>query len=362
MPRIGKFHHEYKPGGEYNDNILFSDKGQELDDYIFFMKPSVEAKYGTRRFSLGATAALITENYADYTALDTVDQDYRLTLAYAFSQTFNVRTRGYYIKDTTQDTERAEEGLRVDRDDRKRFAGGIGFDYAFSPVFGINGDWEHIWHRYETLYDDRQIDEVTLAPYYQMSPKTRVFLDLGYKYTQYDRPGDPSIDNYRIRPSFRHNFAEDWYIEGRAGYRSTKNKTVSPEETSDGFDFLLDYHKVWKRAVIDLIASRDQYSSVDETSVERTRFTIRGTYRWSERLSTGLSGTYRFNRPDQGTDDYDYFLINPSMNYTLTPTATLRASVDYSEYNYDVDSNRDSDRFRAQLTVNLGWPRLWSGK
>ena len=346
---------------EYNDNILFERKGQELDDVVFYLRPAIEAKYGTKRFTVETTAGLNIESYADFDELNTVDQDYRLSMSYAFSRTFDTRARGYYRKDTTQETELVEEGLRVDRDDREKYGGGFGFTYKFSSVFNVSTDWIHRWSRYDTLYDDRESDEIKFAPTYIVSPKTKLFLDTSYQETEYDRPGDPSITNYRIRPSIRHDFAKDWYIIAKAGYRHTEDKTQSPKETTDGFDFLVDYHKNWKRAGIDLIASRDQYSTVDETSVERTRFTVRGTYLWSERFSTGIAGTYRFNRPDQGSDDYDYFTVSPSAFYKLTKTVTLKAKVDYSEYNYDENTSRDSDRFRALLTVDLVWPRLWSG-
>lgn len=113
---------------------------------------------------------------------------------------------------------------------------------------------------------------------------------------------------------------------------------------------------------MELLASRDQYSTVDEYSVERDRLTLKGTYRLSTRLRTSVAATFRRNRADEGGDDHDYFTVTPALSYDLTPTVNLRGSVDYSEYDYKDINNDDRERFRARLFLNFTWPRLWSGK
>ena len=349
---------------EYNDNILFSSK-DELDDLVTYVRPRVEVRYGTDRLRLSWNSGVEAEKYLDYDEFDTIDHDHKLALSYGLSRTLGLRAGGYFREDTTLETELIEEGLLVDREDRRKFAGNLGFDYAFSTSLSCSADWTRRYTEYPddpVDFDDRQSDTFDLAPRYVLSPKTSLFLKMVYTKTEYDEEGDPSITNYRISPSFRHDFAEDFYISGGAGYRYTKDKTASRDEHDDGFVFDLSFHRDWKKVSMELLASRDQYSTVDEYSVERDRLTLKGTYRLSTRFRTSVAATFRRNRVDEGGDDHDYFTVTPALMYKLTPTISLKASVDYSEYDYKDINNADRERFRARVQLDFKWPRLWSGK
>ena len=351
---------------EYNDNILFSREGQELDDWVTYVRPRVEGTYRNERFSLSLDSGLGGEKYLDHDELDTIDHDHRVALSYALSRTFSLRTGGYFREDTTLETELIEEGLLVkDREDRRKFGGNLGFDYAFSNHLSLSGGWTRRYTEYPddpVDLDDRVSDTLKLAPRYVFSPKTSLFLKMVYTETEYDVEGDPSIVNYRIVPSFRHDFADDFYVSGGAGYRYTEDKTGSRDEDTDGFVFNLLFHRDWKKVSMELLASRDQYSTIDERSVERDRLTLKGTYRLSARFGTSVAATFRRNREDEGRYDTDYFTVTPALSYDFTPTITLTGSADYSKYDYEQDSDLDRERFRARLAINFTWPRLWSGK
>jgi len=144
-----------------------------------------------------------------------------------------VRAGGFFREDTTQETELLEEGLLVRREDRQKFGGNAGFDYDFTRQLSLSADWTRRYSKYygeSTEFDDRTSDTIELAPQYMLSPQTKLFLALGFEDTEYDRPGDPKIKNYRVKPSFRHDFAEDFYIQAGAGYRYTEDDS-SPDET-----------------------------------------------------------------------------------------------------------------------------------
>ncbi|MFH1674834.1 MAG: outer membrane beta-barrel protein [Pseudomonadota bacterium] len=349
---------------EYNDNILFSRKGQELDDFVTYVRPRVEIRYGTDRLSLSWDSGLEREIYADYDELNTTDHDHKLALSYGLSRTLGLRAGGYFREDTTLETELAEEGLLAQREDRRKFGTMLGFDYAFSPLLILSGDWTHHGTEYPTdddQYPDRRSDTLKLAPRYVLSPLTSLFLNLVYTRTEYGKHDDPKIHNYNISPSFRHDFAENFYVAGGAGYRYTENKTGDEYTTTDGFIFDLSFHRDWKKVSMALLASRDQYSTVYGRSIERNRLTLQGTYRLSDRLRSSLSATFRTNRVDEGTGDTDYYTISPALMYKLTPNIGLKGSVDYSEYDYKDINADDRERFRARVTLDFNWPRLWSG-
>lgn len=113
---------------------------------------------------------------------------------------------------------------------------------------------------------------------------------------------------------------------------------------------------------MELLASRNLYPTADRSSVERNMLTLRGTYRLSDRFRSSLVATFRRNCADKGTDDNsDYYTVSPAFSYDLTPTMTLRGSVDYTEYDDKDINDADRDRFRAGLFLNFTWLRLWSG-
>ena len=348
---------------EYNDNILLSREGEELDDWVTYVRPRVEGTYNAERFRLSLDSGLSVERYIDNDELDTTDHDHRTALSWDLSKTLGLNAGGYFRQDTTLETELSEEGLLVDRTDRRKWGGNLGFSYVFSSRVYLSGSWTRGYSEYPDdpvgFYNYRS-DTLALSPRYVLGPKTRLFLSMAYGKTEYDTEDD-SITNYNIEPSFRHEFAEDYYISGGAGYRYTKSETGAGDEHSDGFIFDLSFQRSWQKASMTLRASRDQYSSIDRQSVERDMLTLRGTYRLGARLSTSISATFRRNRIEGG-DEYDYYTISPSVGYVLTPTIALNGSAEYSEYSYEDDSDSDRERFRARLALNFAWPRLLSGE
>jgi putative beta-barrel porin BBP2 len=349
---------------EYDDNILFSSKGQELDGFVTYVRPRIEAKYSTDRLRMSLDSGLGVEKYVDYDELDTTNHDHKLVLSYGLSRTLGLRARGYFREDTTLETELIEEGLLVDREDRRKFGGSFGFNYAFSTLLSCSADWTRRYTEYPddpVDLHDQVGDTLQLTPRYVLSPQTSLFLNLTYTNTEYDDEGDTSIANYDITPSFRHDFAENFYVSGGAGYRYTEYESKNADEHTDDFVFNLLFHRDWERASMELLASRTQYSDADRRSVERNRLTLRGTYRLSDRFRSSLVATFRRNSVDKATDNSDYYTVSPSLSYDLTPTITLRGSVDYTEYDDKDINDADRERFRARLFLNFRWPRLWRG-
>jgi len=349
---------------EYNDNILFSSKGQEFDDFVTYVSPRVKAKYSTDRLRMSLNSGLEREIYVDHDELNTTNHDHKLVLSYGLSRTLGLRARGYFREDTTLETELIEEGLLVDRGDRRKFGGSFGFNYAFSTFLSCSADWTRRYTEYPDDPDDLndQVgDTLKLTPMYVLSSQTSLFLNLTYTNTEYDDEGDTSIANYNIIPSFRHDFGETFYVSGGAGYRYVEHESKNSDEHTGGFVFNLLFHRDWERVSMELLASRTQYSTAYRRSVERDMLALRGTYRLSDRFRSSLVATFRRNSVDKDTDNSDYYTVSPSLSYDLTPTITLRGFLDYSEYDYKDNNNADRERFRVRLFLNFTWPRLWRG-
>ena len=110
-------------------------------------------------------------------------------------------------------------------------------------------------------------------------------------------------------------------MSGGAGYRYTEDRTGATVEYTDGFDFELLFNRVWKKGSLGLLATRDQYSTIDERSVERYRATLRGAYRLSHRFSTNAAATFGRNR-EADRDDSDYYNITATDTWGLKTTAS----------------------------------------
>lgn len=345
---------------EYNDNILFDPEEEELDDWVTYAKAGVEASCRTQRFHLSLDSDLEIEKYIDYDELNTTDHTHKLAFSSALSKNLGLRAGGYFREDTTLETELEEEGLLVGRENRRKWGGDLGLSYVFSTRVSLSGDWTRRYSAYPDdpdAYDDRRSDTLDLVSRYALSPKASLFLKMGYTETEYDRPGDFSITNYNVKTSFRYDFTEHSYFSGGAGYRYTKEEKPTDDEHSDGLVYELSFHRDWGKVLLRLVVSRDQYSSVDERSVERSRLTLEGTYRLGPRFRTGVAATFRRNRIEGG-EDYEYYALSPSASYDLTRRIILKGSADYSEYGYLEDSDRDRERFRARLALSFLWPRL----
>ncbi len=355
---------------EYDDNIDFSVDEKKRYDWVTYVKPRVEGIYRTERFSLFFDSGIKAEKYVncddkDKLELNTIDHDHKIALLYALSGSLSLRTGGYLKEDVTGDDSGDDSG---DWEDRRKFGGNLGFNYVFSMRFKLSGDWirKYIKNPDDPDYNYERVrtDTLKLAPQYVLSPRTSLFLNLEYNNTEHEKNFatdelDKSIVDYNISPSFRHDFTENFYVSGKAGYYHAEKNIESDEESRNDFFFKLSFHKDWERVSMELLTSRKYYGVEDE---KRDKLVLKGSYRFSDRLRSGLIATFRRNHDgDNKYNNSDYYIVSPSLSYNLTPSVTLKASADYSKEDYDKRSNEDRERFMARLFLNFTWPRFWSG-
>jgi len=368
----------------YDTNVLFS-SDQKIDDFVTYVQPGASGVYRTRRLDITFDAGLGIEKYIQEEDFDTVDQDYKGSLTYALLQTLDLNMGGFFRKDTSLETELAEAGLLVNREDRRRYGGNVGLKYTYSPRLSFSGAWYRSYTEYPDDPSDLQgyrSDSLDFTAQYILGPRSILMGNVNYSVTDYDPQSaetysitDRSITNYTFLPTYRHYLAETSYIFGGIGYRYTESEfkivqkppfdQIFPDsdisEQTDGFIFDFGVHKDWKKGSLELTAGRDQYSSLDGISFERDRITFSGTYQLSERFVGSGSASYSQNRSDEeeSDDDREYFTLSPAISYRLTPNISLRGSVNYSKYLPKNDEDRD--RFISMLILDMTWPRFLSG-
>ena len=362
----------------YDDNVLVVEDDKK-EDFITYVRPKVEAVYRTERFRSSLNSYVEYQKYIKESDLDNFLHDHRLSLAYALLQTLNLRATGFFRVDTTLETELLEEGLLARREDRHLFGGTAGLDYFFSPVFLCAFDVGRNYTQYPddpTDTADFWSDSVTLVPQYMLSPKTSIFVSLGYYKTKYDNLEsdfsvlvDRKIETFNILPYVTYQFAVDFSVTAGVGYRYTQSKSKSlskipsfipdaeQDDDSSGFVANLALHKDWERAFMELDLSRDQYSSLDGTSLQRDRLTLRGRYDWSQRFGTNASIILSRADDDAGGDASKFLYVMPSMDFRWTREVTLRGYFTYSYY----DQTDSTNRYEGGLKLIVAWERLFSG-
>ncbi len=370
----------------YDSNVLFR-ATDKLDDYITSLRPRVEARYLTERFTSSLDLGADGQKFIKHSEFDTVWQDYKAALSYAITPVLRIQGSGYFRADTTLQTELQEQGLLTARKDRRRYGGEASLTYSATERFSVGAGWTRGYTEYTDQSSDLlgyMADVVNTNAQYEYSPRLSFIVNLSLTRTSYDdqktslyETTGRVISNYTLVPSLQFKLSEASYFAAGAGYRITRSEyTVNPyppyeqliragdvTQDSEGFIFQVQYHRNWERGGIDALVSRDQYSSLEGNSVERNRFSLSGNYRYTERWSSSASASYWMNDTDQNAsngEDQDYFVVGSSLRYLVAQDVYLAGSGEYSRY--FEDQGQDPDRFRVFLSLNMEWPRTFSGK
>ena len=157
---------------EYNDNILYT-RSNEIDDFISYAIPSLDFDYRTEIFNISALAKLEGLLYWDNSDLNTINQRYELSSTYRLTERWSVSAEGFYIGDTTLDSQLEETGIVGVRQDRDRFNAGAGLDYALSERINVGSDYSF----QKTNYERRQSTDTeihTVRAYYRRRLKNEI--------------------------------------------------------------------------------------------------------------------------------------------------------------------------------------------
>jgi hypothetical protein len=136
------------------------------------------------------------------------------------------------------------------------------------------------------------------------------------------------------------------------------------ESSDDGLIFLASVDKRWsERFSTSLTLVRDQYSSSDARSFERTYARANLRYLLSELTALDCELRYDNNAETGGGDDESrYFRITPGIVRKLTQDLSIRLA---GAYSHEVEDNEPGDettaeRYRTWVELTYQWPRFWA--
>ncbi len=368
---------------EYNDNILFS-REDEQDDFIAKLNPSIEILGQTELTQFKLKSSVTGEKYFDHSDLDTLVTDNTGSLKHHWNPKFSTNLSANFAKDKILETEIERAGLTGVRKDRYRYGFDLSGTYAFSETLALTLGGGGNFNDYPNgPYPDLDLWQATANPTWAVTAKDTLGLLINYYDADYKDVG--TIKTLAETLYWRRDLTENTYVVFGAGYRRTRTKykistlriiidpgtgtvTLVPVEknetsTDSGFIFNVALNNNWtERFSTTINAGREQYNSIDARSIERSY--IRGTlrYRLTEKASVNCNLGYDTTKGEGRLgEDTDYVRVAPYLGYRYTEklTFSLGGSYEYKKnktHTYDYTRNR----FRSWLMATYRWPRLWA--
>lgn len=346
---------------EYLDNIFF-DPDDIVDDYITTLSAGIEIRKRTERLKAGLLGALDAVVYVDNDDLNNLDQFYKGYVEYLVSERFFVEGNASYKDDSRPDRDVVETGLLLGTDVRKtqRYEGKIG--YELSELSDVT---------LEYIYRKEDFDELKKDDYDVHSTVGLWKHDIGYwldgaesrvtlAYSKYNYRFS-STDNFRATLGVEKEITELYSFYLDLGGRYSKYEFFDDENLNindDGVGGVLKAGLKYngEYTYTSVYVSHDiAPASGRGRTLERTTFAGTIRYRITEKLSSGLTGGYYWNRGDVSADPFDERTIRiaPHLTYRFTDNLRIKALYSYTTINSAKDNDdRDRNDFFVRLTFN----------
>ena len=368
---------------EYNDNVLFS-RHDKLDDFIAKLRPSVDILGQTEQTKFRLNTSVTGEKYFDHNDLDTILTSNDASLTRRWTPQFTTNMSANFSRDNVLETEIERAGLTAVRKTRYRYGFDLSGTYAFSDTFALTLGGGGNFNDYPSgPYPYMDLWQVSANTTWALTPKDTLGLLVNYYDADYKDVG--TIKTLAESLYWRRDLTEKTYIIFGAGYRRTRTRykvstlsiiidpgtgalIITPVErnetsTDSGLIFNLSLNNTWtERFSTTLKAGREQYNSVDARSIERSYIRALLRYRLTEKSSINCNLGYDIT-DEEGRlgEDTDYVRVAPYLSYRYTEKLTFQLGGSY-EYKKNDTSTLDysRNRFRGWLTATYRWPRLFA--
>lgn len=338
---------------KYDDNINFSSRYAE-HDWIYEIRPELKWRRRTDQNDFSLSARLLGQKFDTHSDLDTLNQYYRLEASSQVGPTLTLSFDGRYRKDTTLDSELFEEGVRLQREDRKV--------YRLEPSMywqaTERSSWEMALPFRKVNYEGDDNDDYRTAgisltyTYLLADDRTYVYVNPSFSDADFD---DGETNSYNLMCGIDRAFSEKLNLRAGAGiYYSHIKDDI--EGTSNEIGFLASveaYGKLergnWQAGYV-----RDVYPSGVGETVDRDRVTLKGMYRLSERMRLTGNASYTDVRSQGDQDDEDYWTVNirPGLVYRFTEHADIGI---YYQHRFLDDQRVDRNTRRNLVWISLNF-------
>lgn len=333
----------------YNDNILLSPSGSELEDTIFTFKPGFDLQFGKDSVIKGNLIGTSTlTSYSDNENLNnqllgvagnaSYDSGGRLTLN--ANASFNELDQPTI--DVLSNTTLVERSVT---------AAGVNGELAFSEKISMGTGFSYSHTDYkDSAYTEDWNYTVPVNVYYELTPKVDVSAGVTYTRTDLDKAGANQYDAFYYNVGARGAFTPKLSGNFSVGY-NTRSANVGPDDDGSlGANASLAY-SYSEKTQFNLSLSRDfSNSAAGGASYENSQITLGAvsaiTIDW--RLNASL--TYRMLDYQAGTTD-EY--IEGSLGATYIINNHLSTSLAYTYRDKSSDSGAASEFQNNLVSLSL---------
>ena len=349
---------------EYNDNILFT-RTNEIDDYISYIIPALKIRQKTEVLDISALAEGNFFFYADESQLNDINQRYRLDGRYKLTERWSVKGRGFYLKDTTLNSQLRETGTVGFRQRRERVDAGGGLGYRMSERSNMDFDYRYIQTNFQRPSSVDTEFHQTYLSYSRRLKNERDVISVIPEFT-YGTSDAWDVYNYNFDVRWQHPFSETLDLFFQVGARGTQQKFKYDRDNSNTLGGVADI-RLRKRGetTSGLIGFRQRLlpdSDGQIRNISRLYCDVRRSV--YQRLGIALVGSVYYSRLEEKDplfdDDRWYFEITPSVFYRLAENYRVSMVYSYSqEHDLNIDRNPRKDRQRVWISLDMAFPKKW---
>ncbi|HFD80743.1 MAG TPA: hypothetical protein ENK05_10190 [Gammaproteobacteria bacterium] len=366
--------------GGYDDNVRLRRHNTESSARAR-ISPSTTFSVATPRSGSSGTVRIDVDRYESDSNLNT-------EMFYVTNNSFYNMERSRaalglrFVKDTTLNSQLEDTGVVLQRKNRKSYIASPTWRYNLNQRTSLDLGYSFTFVDYsaseETGLVDYQSNNFQVSLGRILNQRSTGSVTVGFTTTGNDVNTDSTYAYFQGGGSYE--FSETLNASAFAGVRRTETKFK--ERIFVGFDpndnplfepvgetisnsdwggtFSASLNKKFLRGDTGLTASRNISNSTSGILINVTRVTLKNTYRFSERLSSGLTLQYYHSKSSNAAAtnlNRDYYTVNPSLTWRFTRAWRLSASYRYRVQTYD-EGGGNATQNVAYLTLHYQWPRI----
>jgi hypothetical protein len=357
--------------GEYTNNLNY-DFERPLSEFTLSLRPAAEFNYTTDIGQLQGRLGLTGWHYFQNSHADHIDQNYQINGWYQLTPRLKFTMHNAYIVDSSLQEELTVSGLIMSRTPRESVLLGPGLRYALTERISATARYGFTQVNYQDpRFNNYSGHHMNLGLAYALKNQRTVlsWRISGNETTYANNNSSRYIGTYS---GINHKFSEVWLINflGGLDYYSNnfqKQVLVYPEppffiqvsqtgrRTGVAPHFLLSTTRQWTKAVLTIGYRRDQPASGLGTMVATDSVFSSLSYKFSERLTGWIGGSYYSSQAQQGGSNYEssFYQVKTRLTYRVTEKLSLIPG--YS-FGLRQQSGRSANRHGVTLMMTYSYP------
>ncbi|NLF93078.1 MAG: hypothetical protein GX564_04235 [Oligosphaeraceae bacterium] len=347
----------------YNDNVFEAISSRERGGWISETGATVDWYRSIGLGSYGLVGDLSYEHYHQFSnELSTVN--YSLSPHLVLAGDAGLRNVMLSFHSTSEMTPIDNS----ETTDARTFTNGVkaGWEVLGNDKFGLllAGDWRYVYYSQDDFEDhSNHRYDLSIAPYYKLSPKTNLGLRLGYAWVRYrnNLQHDDSEDAY-LNAFINYRLSQKFSLMAAAGatrkeYDGVSSGSTGDEDLTMNYDLSLRYLPLANIA-LDLLLrhqAEDSFSNGARGMSENNSSNLAVT--WLINPKTTLSQRLGCSFDDEKTTDldtleYDYDIL---LSYQWRKSIAVYTGYNYSitHFKYEHDLDYDAHEVRLGMTWNF---------